>query len=62
MASRPRTAPDLVPLAEVAARLGLTPKTVRRLHQEHKLPLVRLPNGRVVAFWSKIEDWVGRRQ
>lgn len=59
MASNPtRPTTDLVLLDEVAARLGLTPRTVKRLHREDDLPLHRLANGRLVAFWSEIEAWV----
>jgi len=60
MASRaPRVPPsNPVPLAEVAARLGLSPKTVKRMHREDGLPLHRLPNDRLVGFWIDIEAWI----
>ena len=54
--------PDLVPLAEACRRLQLAPKTLRRLHRSHGLPLVRFLNGGgYFAFWSEIEEWARRQ-
>jgi hypothetical protein len=49
-----------VPAVEVAARLGVSPKTLKRLHREAGLPLVRIHANGLVGFWSEIEAWVRR--
>jgi hypothetical protein len=58
----PRIAPDLIPLGEVAARLNLTAKAVKRLHRDEGLPLVRFTDGSPYhAFWSDVEQWARSR-
>jgi len=53
--------PDLLPVDEVAERLGLTPKTVKRLHRDCGLPLFQFtPGGSFFALWSEIESWARR--
>jgi hypothetical protein len=52
-------APDLVTLTEVCRRLELSAKTVKLLHRERGLPLIRLTEGATIyAFWSEIEAWM----
>ncbi|HEV8642065.1 MAG TPA: hypothetical protein VGV13_13275 [Methylomirabilota bacterium] len=49
---------DLVTLDELARRLQLSPKTLRRLGKETGLPIWRVtPHGPFYAFWSEIETW-----
>jgi hypothetical protein len=55
-------ASDLLPLDELAQRLRLSPKTVKRLGKYSGLPLFRvIPNGALYAFWPDVERWIRRR-
>jgi hypothetical protein len=59
----PQITPDLVPLGEVSRRLELSPKTLKRLHRDHGLPLMRFNGGGgYFAFWSEIERWASTRK
>lgn len=67
MAIDPRPSPepsrDLVPLDELALRLGLSRKTIKRLHREEGLPLVRFtPGSPFFALWSSVEEWAKQRE
>lgn len=53
---------DLMSLDELSGRLRLSNKTLKRLHREEALPLVRFTEGGGwFAFWSEIEDWAKKR-
>jgi hypothetical protein len=53
---------DLVPLTEIARRLELHPKTVKRLHRGEGLPLIRLTDGGpYYGFWSSVQAWARKR-
>jgi hypothetical protein len=62
--SAPTLAPtDLLPLEDLAQRLRLSPKTVKRLSKEAGLPLFRLTptTGRLYAFWPDVARWIRKR-
>jgi hypothetical protein len=50
---------ELLPLDELAQRLRLSPKSVRRL-SKRGLPLIRLspPRGPLYAFWPDVVRWI----
>ena len=53
---------DLLPLDDLAAKLRLSPKTLKRLGKEG-LPLFRLlPNGALFAYWSDVDRWIRQRK
>lgn len=53
---------DLLPLDELAKRLRLNPKTLKRLHREEALPLLRFTDGgSYFGFWSEVEEWARKR-
>jgi hypothetical protein len=54
---------DLLTLDEVAQRLRLSPKTIKRLRRDAGLPLFRiLPNGALFGCWPEIARWVLKRR
>ena len=54
---------DVLPLPEIAARLGVAESGVLRLHRRAGLPLIRLTShrGSVVASWRAVEAWARAR-
>jgi hypothetical protein len=54
---------DLLPLDELAARLKLSPKTLKRLHRDAGLPAFRLvPHGPLYVEWPEIARWIRQRR
>ena len=54
---------DLFTAEEICSRLGLSGKTIKRLHRDEGLPLVRFTDGGpYFAFWSEVEAWAKSRK
>lgn len=55
----PATPPPLMNIAQVAERLGVTVRHVRRLVSENRIPFIRW--GYLIRFDpAEIEDWINR--
>jgi hypothetical protein len=54
---------DLLTLDQLAERLKLSPKTLKRLHRDAGLPAFRLvPHGPLLALWPEIDGWIRKRR
>jgi len=56
------SAADILALEDLARRLRVSPKTLKRWGREAGLPLFRLtPGGPLYARWAHVDAWITRR-
>lgn len=54
---------DLIPFDELATRLRLSAKTLKRLHRDAGLPAFRLiPHGPLFVLWPELDRWIRQRR
>ena len=61
-ARRPVSDEPLMPLADVAARLGVPVKTFRRWREHGRAPLGYRLGGRISYRWSEVEAWLQQQR
>ncbi len=53
---------DFLTIEDVAARLKLSVKTLKRLKRAEGFPLRRVtPRGTMFVFWSEVDRWLKKR-